>query len=152
MCHTFPSVADFELCKPEKKNSLLLKTLVPRPTSHRKWVGEPVYLRARWEHSEHTLGTPWTHSESTLLALWPWSGKTLGALWPHSRNTLGAFWAFSGNTLDTLWTRSGITLGALRMHSGSNLRWWTVVKVQTKKWSRKRVVRFQTFVKRKSNN
>ena len=43
MCHTFPSVANFVLCRPEKENSQLLKTLVPRPTSHRKWVGEPVY-------------------------------------------------------------------------------------------------------------
>ena len=42
MCHTFPSVANFVLCRPEKENSPLWKTLVPRPTSHRKWVGEPV--------------------------------------------------------------------------------------------------------------
>ena len=33
MCHTSPSVAKFKLCKPEKKNSLLSNTLVPRLTS-----------------------------------------------------------------------------------------------------------------------
>ena len=41
MCHTCPSVANSELCEPEKKNYPVLRTLVPRPTSHRKWVGEP---------------------------------------------------------------------------------------------------------------
>ena len=43
MCHTCPSVANSELCEPEKKNYPVLRTLVPRPTSHRKWVGEPDY-------------------------------------------------------------------------------------------------------------
>ena len=33
MCHTCPSVADFELCEPVKKNYPVLRTLVPRPTS-----------------------------------------------------------------------------------------------------------------------
>ena len=32
-CHTSPSKTNFELCEPEKKNSPLLKTLVPQPTS-----------------------------------------------------------------------------------------------------------------------
>ena len=39
MCHTSPSVADFELCKPEKKNYPLLKTLVSRLTSRRSQAG-----------------------------------------------------------------------------------------------------------------
>ena len=46
MCHTCPSVANSELCELEKKNYPVLRTLVPRPTSHRKWVGEPDYGRA----------------------------------------------------------------------------------------------------------
>ena len=32
-CNTSPSRTNFELCEPEKKNSLLLKTLVPQPNS-----------------------------------------------------------------------------------------------------------------------
>ena len=32
-CHTSPSITNSELCEPEKKNSPLLKTLVPRPIS-----------------------------------------------------------------------------------------------------------------------
>ena len=39
MCHTSPSVAKFKLCKPEKKNSLLSNTLVPRLTSIRSQAG-----------------------------------------------------------------------------------------------------------------
>ena len=39
MCHTSPSVAKFKLCKPEKKNSLLSNTLVPRLTSTRSQAG-----------------------------------------------------------------------------------------------------------------
>ena len=65
MCHTCPSVADSDLCEPENKNSPLLKTLVPRPTSHRKWVGEPDYVNtgSRWWHqsrwvSESLLWNP----------------------------------------------------------------------------------------------
>ena len=32
-CHTSPSITNSELCEHEKKNSPLLKTLVPRPIS-----------------------------------------------------------------------------------------------------------------------
>ena len=39
MCHTCPSVADFELCEPAKKNYPLLKTLVSRLTSIRSQAG-----------------------------------------------------------------------------------------------------------------
>ena len=39
MCHTCPSVADFELCEPVKKNYPLLKTLVSRLTSIRSQAG-----------------------------------------------------------------------------------------------------------------
>ena len=39
MCHTSPSVADFELCEPEKKNSPVLRTLVSRLTSTRSQAG-----------------------------------------------------------------------------------------------------------------
>ena len=40
MCHTCPSVADFELCEPVKKNYPLLKTLVSRLTSIRSQAGD----------------------------------------------------------------------------------------------------------------
>ena len=39
MCHTSPSVADFELCEPVNKNYPLLKTLVSRLTSTRSQAG-----------------------------------------------------------------------------------------------------------------
>ena len=40
-CHTSPSITNSELCEPEKKNSPLLKTLVPRPISCGSLVGDP---------------------------------------------------------------------------------------------------------------
>ena len=39
ICHTSPSVADFELCEPVNKNYPLLKTLVSRLTSTRSQAG-----------------------------------------------------------------------------------------------------------------
>ena len=39
MCHTFPSIANFELCEPVENNYPLLKTLVSRLTSKRSQAG-----------------------------------------------------------------------------------------------------------------
>ena len=42
LCHSCQSRKNFDLYKPEKKNYPLLRPLDPRPTSQRKWGGEPV--------------------------------------------------------------------------------------------------------------
>ena len=52
-CHTSPSITNSELCEPEKKNSPLLKTLVPRPISCGSGSGtltrsQPVFTACVW--------------------------------------------------------------------------------------------------------
>ena len=49
MCHTCPSVADFELCEPVKKNYPILKTLVSRLTSIRSQAGN----LSNFQHDEN---------------------------------------------------------------------------------------------------
>ena len=79
MCHTSPSVADFELCGPENKSYPLLETLVSRLTSTRSQAGNLSSLPlTTWNPL-----SSYFHSFS-LCSQWPWwpCGLWFCGFWP----------------------------------------------------------------------
>ena len=71
LCKISPSEAYFELWKPEKKNYPLLRALDPRPTSQRKWGGEPVFI----------LGRFWVYQRSDWCSRTIWAPRILEKIW-----------------------------------------------------------------------